>query len=97
MQARNAQIKSLNDQLKVEQGKLATVTGTAEEKQAARDTINARITGLKGDMDKLNSDSQLDMIGIQGLVNKRNEAFDMLTNLLGKFQKTIDGIVGNMR
>lgn len=97
MQARNAQIKSLNDQLKVEQGKLATVTGTAEQKQAARDNINATITGLKGDMDKLNSDSQLDMIGIQGLVNKRNEAFDMLTNLLGKFQKTIDGIVGNMR
>jgi hypothetical protein len=31
------------------------------------------------------------------LVNKRNEAFDMLSNLLGKFQKTIDGIVGNMR
>jgi hypothetical protein len=30
-------------------------------------------------------------------VNKRNEAFDMLSNLLNKFQKTIDGIVGNMR
>ena len=97
MQARNAQIKNLNDQLKVKQGELAGVTGTAEQKQQARDTINAVITGLKGDMDKLNSDSQLDMIGIQGLVNKRNEAFDMLTNLLGKFQKTIDGIVSNLR
>jgi len=97
MQARNAQIKNLNDQLKVKQGELGGVTGSAEEKQSKRDTINAAITGLKGDMDKLNSDSQLDMIGIQGLVNKRNEAFDMLTNLLGKFQKTIDGIVGNLR
>ena len=97
MQARNAQIKNLNDQLKVKQGELAGVTGTDAAKQAARDRINSDITGLKGDMDKLNSDSQLDMIGIQGLVNKRNEAFDMLTNLLGKFQKTIDGIVSNLR
>jgi chromosome segregation ATPase len=97
MQMRNAQIKTLNDQLKSKQGDLGNVSGNAEQKQAERDKINAAITGLKGDIDKLNSDSQLDMIGIQGLVNKRNEAFDMLSNLLGKFQKTIDGIVGNYR
>src|SRR5690348_137089 len=80
MQVRNAQIKNLNDQLKVQQNALANVDS---KDQAGRDRINATITGIKGDMDKLNSDSQLDMIGIQGLVNKRNEAFDMLTNLLG--------------
>jgi hypothetical protein len=97
MQVRNAQIKGLNDALKLEQQKLGAVTGTDAQKQQARDNINATITGIKGDLDKLNSDSQLDMIGIQGLVNKRNEAFDMLSNLLNKFQKTIDGIVGNMR
>ena len=37
------------------------------------------------------------MLNIQDLVNKRNQAYDMLSNLLNKFQKTLDGIVSNMR
>jgi hypothetical protein len=31
------------------------------------------------------------------LVNKRNEAFDLLSNLLNKFQKTFDNITSNIR
>lgn len=54
-------------------------------------------TELKGQIDKLNADSQLDMIKMQSLTNKRNQAFDMLTNLLQKFQKSNDAIVSNMR
>jgi hypothetical protein len=94
LQDRNAQIKSLNDdmvRLQKEKNDLG------KDDTTGRGNKDTDIAAKKGEIDKLNSDSQIDMIGIQGLVNKRNESFDMLTNLLGKFQKTIDGIVGNMR
>jgi hypothetical protein len=37
------------------------------------------------------------MIKLQGLINKRNQTIEMMTNLMQKFQKTNDAIVGNMR
>ena len=95
MQDRNAQITKLNNDLTTAQTKLAAFssTDTTDAKKAATKEVG----DLKTAIDSLNSDSQIDMIRTQGLVNKRNEAFDTLTNLLGKFQKTIDGIVGNYR
>jgi hypothetical protein len=83
MQNRNIQIQTLNSRLATEQGK------------NPRD--EAAITSINSQIQKLNGDSQLQMIEIQDLVNKRNQAYDMLSNLLNKFQKTLDGIVGNMR
>ncbi|MBV8976988.1 MAG: hypothetical protein JOZ13_06375 [Alphaproteobacteria bacterium] len=56
-----------------------------------------RQTALRSEIDALNAQSQTDMIQIQSLVNKRNQALDMLTNLQQKFQKTLDSIVRNMR
>jgi hypothetical protein len=95
MQERNAQITSLNNQLTAAQQTLAGYSGTdtSDDKKKATKLVG----DLKTAIDSLNSDSQIDMIRTQSLVNKRNEAFDTLTNLLGKFQKTIDGIVGNYR
>lgn len=53
-------------------------------------TISARIDGL-------NSTQQLDMLRLQSLTNKRNEAFDIMTNFLKKMQDSRSSIVGNMR
>ena len=61
------------------------------------ETDKNRIAELKAKIDKLSGDSQMDMIQLQGLINKRNQAMDMVTNLLQKYQKTLDGIIGNMR
>jgi hypothetical protein len=83
MQNRNIQIQTLNSQLATEQGK--------------NPRNEAEITRINAAIQKANGDSQLQMIDIQDLVNKRNQAYDMLSNLLNKFQKTLDGIVGNMR
>jgi hypothetical protein len=97
LQARNANIKALSDRMSdLQKHQFDKVDNKDPSDQVKADRA-AAISTLKNQIDQLNSDSQLDMIGIQGLVNKRNEAFDMLSNLLGKFQKTIDGIVGNMR
>lgn len=42
-------------------------------------------------------DAQLDMIRIQALVNKRNQAYDLLTQMINKHQQALDSIIGNMR
>jgi len=55
------------------------------------------IENIKGYIDTINSTSQLDMIRLQSLMNKYNQAFDMMTNMLSKFGKSKDSIIGNIR
>jgi hypothetical protein len=97
MQARNAQIKLLNEKLNARQEEFSKMDPENKNERNLRADRQKAISDLKTEIDGLNSESQINMIRVQGLVNKRNEAFDMLSNLVGKFQKTIDGIVGNMR
>jgi len=42
-------------------------------------------------------DVQRDMIRIQALMNKRNQAYDHLTQIMVKHKQALDGIIGNMR
>jgi hypothetical protein len=37
------------------------------------------------------------MIGTQDLISKRQQAHEMMTNILGKLAKTTDSIMGNLR
>jgi hypothetical protein len=97
LQARNAEIKARSDLMAEAQKHQFDKVNGKDPDDTEKGRRAGEISTMKNAIDQLNSDSQLDMIGIQGLVNKRNEAFDTLTNLLGKFQKTIDGIVSNMR
>ena len=39
----------------------------------------------------------MDMLRLQSLSNKRNEAFDLMTNFMKKFADKRDAIIGNMR
>jgi hypothetical protein len=36
-------------------------------------------------------------LALQSLLNKRNEAFDLMTNFMKKFADSRDSIIGNMR
>ena len=56
-----------------------------------------QITKIQGQIDKLNSDSQLDMIKLQSLTNKRNQTFEMMSNLTQKFSQSCDKMIGNIR
>ena len=56
-----------------------------------------KIEETKGEIDNLNSTSQLAMVKLQSLINKRNQAFDMLTNIINKIQNNLNNIVSNMR
>lgn len=58
---------------------------------------DANIQTIKGAIDSLNSDSQLAMTRLQSLMNKRNQSYEMVSDVLQKDQKTRDTITGNLR
>ena len=62
-----------------------------------KEEMQSMIENVKTAIDSKSSSSQLDMIKMQGLINKRNQTVEMLTNLVQKFAKTKDSIIGNMR
>ncbi len=59
--------------------------------------FDAILSKVKGRMDSLNSTSQMDMIRLQGLTNKRNQAFDLMSNIIAKVSKARDNIISNIR
>ena len=70
---------------------------TVEANKLDQGEFDAMINNLKSSIDTVNSQSQMDMVRLQGLMDKRNQAFDMLTNNLSKFSKSMDSVIGNMR
>jgi pimeloyl-CoA synthetase len=55
------------------------------------------IASIKAHIDGLNSSSQMEMIRLQSLMNKRNQAFEMMTNALNKISGSMDKVIGNIR
>lgn len=52
---------------------------------------------IQSKLDTLNSSQQLDMMQLQSLSNKRNEAYDVMTNFIKKMQDGRSSIISNMR
>ena len=59
--------------------------------------IDATIQTVKSQIDSLSNTQQMDMLRLQSLSNKRNEAFETMTNFIKKMQDNRSSIVGNMR
>ena len=59
--------------------------------------LDAAITTIKGMIDSQSNSQQMDMLRLQSLSNKRNEAFDVMTNFIKKMQDSRSSIIGNMR
>lgn len=81
VQNRNQAIAELNEQLQA-----AIQSGDASQVQV-----------LKGQIDALSNSQQMDMLRLQSMTNKRNEAFDVMTNFIKKMQDSRSSIIGNMR
>ncbi|SEL82852.1 hypothetical protein [Paenibacillus sp. OK003] len=81
VQNRNQAIAELNAQLQV-----ANQNG---------DTVQAQ--KLKSQIDAMSNSLQMDMLRLQSMTNKRNEAFDVMTNFIKKMQDSRSSIIGNMR
>lgn len=59
--------------------------------------IDAAISKVKGMIDGLTNTQQLDMLRLQSATSKRNEAFDLMSNVAKKLQENRSSIVSNMR
>jgi polyribonucleotide nucleotidyltransferase len=81
VQNRNQAIAELNEQLQA-----AIQSGDASQVQV-----------LKGKIDAMSNSQQMDMLRLQSMTNKRNEAFDVMTNFVKKMQDSRSSIIGNMR
>ena len=64
--------------------------------QSAADIIyDDFITQIEAKMDEKNSFSQQKMIELQSLTNKRDQSYDMISNVLKSLNTTMTGIVNN--
>lgn len=68
-----------------------------EVKLGKKDAFADIIANLESKIDQLTSNDQLDMITLQSMVSKQNNAIEMASNLTSKFAQLNDKIVGNMR
>lgn len=66
-------------------------------KEYSKKDFDVFIGSVKTKTDNLNTTGQMDMIRLQSLMDKRNQSFDMMTNTLSKFSKSLDSIIGNLR
>lgn len=81
VQNRNQQLADLNAKLQA----------------AQQNGDQAAVQTLKGQIDALSNSQQMDMLRLQSMSNKRNEAFDLMTNFIKKMQDSRSSIIGNMR
>jgi hypothetical protein len=59
--------------------------------------IDSMIQTIKSQIDGMSNSQQMDMLRLQSLSNKRNEAFETMTNFIKKMQDNRSSIIGNMR
>lgn len=71
--------------------------GISEEPPKTKGELDALISKTKGQIDSLSNTQQMDMLRLQSLSNKRNEAFDVMSNFVKKMQDSRSSIIGNMR
>jgi hypothetical protein len=70
---------------------------TGNDQKGMQTEFDQAIANLKSAIDTVNSQSQMDMVRLQGLMDKRNQTFDVISNTLSKTGKNLDSIIGNMR
>jgi hypothetical protein len=90
--ATDAQINAANQALKD-----AGITDITVSKSSKKSDIETAITKVKSQIDAAGNSQQMDMLRLQSMSNKRNEAFDVMTNFVKKMQESRSSIIGNMR
>ena len=59
--------------------------------------VRTSIQQMRGQIDSQTNSKQMDMLRLQSLSNKRNEAFDVMSNFTKKVQESRSSIIDNMR
>ncbi|MEZ0171332.1 hypothetical protein [Microvirga sp. TS319] len=68
-----------------------------QDGQISKAEIAESITNAKSLIDSASNSQQMDMLRLQSMSSKRNEAFDVMTNFVKKMQENRSSIIGNMR
>ena len=68
------------------------ISGTPDSNDIMFDDF---ITAVESKMDEMNSFSQQSMIELQSLTNKRDQSYDMISNVLKSLNTVMTGIVNN--
>lgn len=58
---------------------------------------DVNIEGLKGKIESLTSQSQLETTKLQQTINKYNQTFEMLSNFINKYYQSLSTIIQNLR
>lgn len=66
-------------------------------KRGVQSQFDAAINNLKASIDGANSEGEVAMIHLQGLLDKHNDVAALMSNLLSKDQKIKEMIIGNFR
>ncbi|MGG4343335.1 hypothetical protein [Paenibacillus lautus] len=69
----------------------------ASKKEYTAEELKQATEKLKGSIDNLSNSQQMDMLQLQSMTNKRNEAFDVMSNFIKKMEDSRSSIIGNMR
>lgn len=67
------------------------------DKKGVQSQFDAAINNLKAAIDSANSEGQMALIFLQGLLDKLNQVAELMSNLLSKDQKIKEVIIGNSR
>jgi len=77
--------------------KVAELESRIEQNKKDITANKDQVSSNKNQIDSLSNTQQMEMLRLQGLSNKRNEAFDVMSNFIKKMQDSRSSIVGNMR
>lgn len=59
--------------------------------------FDAAINNVKAAIDSANSEGQLAVISLQGLLDKLNQVTELISNVLSKDEKAKEAVIGNIR
>jgi translation initiation factor 2B subunit (eIF-2B alpha/beta/delta family) len=77
--------------------KVAALEESIKKNSSTIETNKNDMSSLKNQVDALGNTQQMEMLRLQGMTGKRNEAFDVMTNFIKKMQDNRSSIIGNMR
>ena len=78
-------------------GKISALEAQVAKNEATITSNERTVADNKTAVDALGNTQQMDMLRLQSLTGKRNEAFDVMTNFIKKMQDSRSSIVSNMR
>jgi hypothetical protein len=91
-----AEKKNFNDILAATGMKAIDLLGFAGVEFSNKTALDKAVTAVKSSVDNLSNTQQMDMLRIQSISNKRNEAFEMMTTFIKKFNDMVSTIIRNM-